>query len=279
MKLPAQSKGGIFMADTQNLTISKQDWNGAYVPKHTAKLIKAGIENETAPFLPKPQDIVRNGETSLTFKMSPELIYNANTGFALDAKDMIPVLLTKAEKGYESNVVGTKKSMDNAKTSIKADEKGVWYNFKGKNGEFHHSAYFFPEQAEQPERLKEFAQGNIKQKQNLSNETIKIESADATEYLAAYVAACKSGAKVEVSPEIAEQFKQNILAVADNELVKTNAMKNPNIPKMTDLLSNVEKRASEIVKSREKELGIGQEQKAQGFKPKENKRKPVEMSR
>lgn len=255
------------MADTQNLTISKNDWNGAYVPKHTAKLIKSGIENGTAPFIPTDG------------RISPQLICNANTGYALEAKDMIPVLLTKAEKGYESNVVGTKKSMDNAKTSIKADEKGVWYNFKGKDGEFHHSAYFFPEQAEQPERLKEFAQGNIKQKQNFTNDTIKIESADATEYLAAYVAACKSGAKVEVSPEIAEQFKQNILAVADNELVKYSAMKNPNLPKMTDLLSNVEKRASEIVKSREKELGIGQEQRAQSFKPKENKRKPVEMSR
>lgn len=267
------------MADTQDLNVSKKDWNGAYVPKHTAKLIKAGIENETAPFLPKPQDIVRNGETSLTFKMSPELIYNANTGFALDAKDMIPVQLEKAAKGYESNVVGTKKSMDNAKTSIKAGENGVWYNFKGKDGEFHHSAYFFPEQAEQPERLQEFAQDNLKQKQNLTNDTIKIESPEVTDYLGAYVAACKSGAKIEVSPEIAEQFKANILAVAENELKRTNAEKNPAIPKMSDLLSNADKKANEIVKSREKELGIGQEQKTQHFKPKENKRKPVEMSR
>ena len=97
--------------------------------------------------------------------------------------------------------------------------------------------------------------------------------------LGAYVAACKSGAKIEVSPEIAEQFKANILAVAENELKRTNAEKNPAIPIMSDLLSNADKKANEIVKSREKELGIGQEQKTQHFKPKENKRKPVEMSR
>lgn len=40
------------MEETQELQISKKFWNGAYVPKHTAKLIKTGIENGTAPFIP-----------------------------------------------------------------------------------------------------------------------------------------------------------------------------------------------------------------------------------
>lgn len=254
------------MADTQNLDISKNDWNGAYVPKHTAKLIKAGIENSTAPFIPQ------NGQ------ISPQLIFNANTGFALDAKDMIPVILTKVESGYDSNAVGTYSSMGKAHTKINEGEKGVWYNFKGKDGEFHHAAYFFGEQTEHPENFKEFAQKNFKQPQNLTNETLNIESPEVTEYLGTYIAACKSGAKVEVSPEIAEQFKANILAVADNELKRTNAEKNPSIPKMTDLLTNADKKANEIVKAREKELGIGQKQN-QEFKPKEHKRKPVEIER
>ena len=259
------------MADTQNLNASKSDWNGAFVPKHTAKLIKTGIESGNAPFLPKPQDIVRNGETSFTVQMSPQLVYTANTGYALDAKDLIPVQLEKAAKGYESNAVGTYKSAENAKTQIKKDEKGVWFNFKGQDGEFHHSAYFFPEQTVHPERLTEFANGNFRQSQNLSNDTIRIDSPEVTEYLGAYVAACKSGAKIEVSPEVAEKFKQNILAVADNELKRTNAEKNPEIPKMSELLTNADKKAHEIVKSREKELGIGQKQKAQKNEYKRNK--------
>ncbi len=236
------------MADTQDLNVSKKDWNGEYVPKHTAKLIKAGIENGTAPFIPQ------NGQ------LSAPLVFNANTGFALDGKDMIPVLLTKATNGYESNSVGTYNTVGKANTVLKQGEKGVWYNFKGKDGEFHHAAYFFGEQTENPQNFQKFAQGNFRQPQHLSNQTLKISSPDVTEYLGAYMAACKSGAKVEVTPEIAEQFKANILAVADNELKRTNAEKNPSIPKMTDLLTNADKKANEIVKAREKELGIGQKQ-------------------
>lgn len=234
------------MSDTRNLQISKNDWNGLYVPKHTAKLIKAGIESNTAPFLP-----VDGG-------LKPSLVFNANTGFSLGAKDLIPVLLVKAEKEYESCAVGTFKTVGNARTAVKAGEKGIFYNFKDRDGdgEFHHSAYFFGEQTEQPERFKEFAEKNLKQKRNLSNETLKITSPEVTEYLGAYVAACKSGAKVDVSPEIAEQFKANILAIADNELKRTNAEKNPAIPKMTDILLSVEKKSNEIVRSLETEKGL-----------------------
>ena len=255
------------MADTQDISsVKKSDWNGTYVPKHTANLIKAGIENGTAPFIPQ------NGQV-----LTP-LVYNANTGFALEGKDMIPVLLTKAANGYESNSVGTYSTMAKAHTKINEGEKGVWYNFKGKDGEFHHAAYFFGEQTEHPQKFQKFAQKNLKQPQNLSNQTIKISSSDMTEYLGAYMAACKSGAKLEVSPEVAEQFKEKIIAVADNELKRTNAEKNPTIPKLTDLLTSAEKKSSEIIKDREKELGIGQK-KSQQFKPKEHKRKPVEMER
>lgn len=249
------------MADTQEISsIKKSDWNGTYVPKHTAKLIKAGIENGTAPFIPQ------NGQ------ISTPLVYNANTGFALDGKDMIPVLLTKAANGYESNSVGTYNTMvGKAHTKVKQGEKGVWYNFKGKDGEFHHASYFFGEQTEHPQNFQKFAQGNFKQPQNLSNQTIKISSSDMTEYLGAYMAACKSGAKIEVSPEIAEQFKEKIVAVADNELKRTNAEKNPAIPKLTDLLTNADKKSIEIIKEREKELGIGLK-KTLEQKPKEHKR-------
>ena len=247
------------MEETQELQISKKFWNGAYVPKHTAKLIKTGIENGTAPFIPN------DGQ------LKTSLIYNANTGFALHGKDMIPVLLTKIEKGYESNAVGTFKTVESAQTVIKTGEKGVFYNFVGKDGEYHHAAYFFAEQTEQPERFAEYSGKNLKKMQNLSNETLKITSPEVTEYLGTYIAACKSGAKVEVSPEIAEQFKTNILAVANNELAKTEAERNPDIPRISNLLFDADKKAHEIVKSREKELGIGQKA-VQEQKPHKNER-------
>lgn len=238
------------MADTQNLSnISKNDWNGAYVPKHTAKLIKAGIENGTAPFIPN------NGQ------LNPLLVFNVNTGYALEAKDLIPVLLTKIEKGYESNAVGTYATMTKNNNSVKQDEKGIFYNFKGQDGEFHHSAYFFGDQLENPVAFEELAKKSIKQPLNLKTEKFVISSPEVTEYLGTYVAACKSGAKVEVTPEIAEKFKANMLVVAENELKRTNAEKKPDIPKVSDLLFAVEKKSSEIVKNREKELGIGQEKK------------------
>lgn len=245
------------MADTQNLSVSKNDWNGAYVPKHTAKLIKAGIENGTAPF------ISNDGH------LKPSLVYNVNTGYSLEAKDLIPVLLTKVEKGYESNAVGTFSSGNKADTRIAQGEKGVYYNFKNAKGEFEHNAFFFGEQMEQPERFAEYAKKNFKQAQNLSKETLVVKSPEVTEYLGTYVAACRSGAKVDVTPEIAEQFKTNILAVAENELKRTSAEKNPDIPKLSDLLFNVEKKSSEIIKNREKELGI--ETKPQQFKKHERK--------
>lgn len=256
------------MADTQNsLNPSKNDWNGAYVPKHTAKLIKAGIENGTAPFIPN------NGQISA----SP--IYNVNTGHILDAGSLIPVMLTKSEKGYKSNFVGTFKSGEKAKTRIAKDEKGVFYNFIDKDGEFHHNAYYFGEQMEQPERFAEYASKNvIKTKQNLTNDTLKITSSEPVEYLGTYIAACKSGAKIEVAPEVAEQFKANIVAIADNELVRTKAERNPDLPKVSDFLFAVEKKASEIVKNREKELGIGQKkEQQQNRQPKQHTRKPVEL--
>ena len=236
------------MKDTQDLNVSRKDWNGNFVPKHTAKLIKNGIENGTAPFLPKDGQV------------SAPLIYNANTGYILDAKDLIPVQLERAAKGYESNVVGTKSTMDNAKTAIKAGEKGVWYNFKGKDGEFHHSAYFFGEQTEHPDQFADFAQKNMRQPQRLVNETIKIESPEVSDYFAAYIAACKSGAKVEVSPEVAEKFRQNVIAVCDNELKRTSAEKNPSIPKLNDILFCADRKAGELVKSIEQQRGIAPKQ-------------------
>lgn len=257
------------MADTQNpnpfLNLSKKDLSGNRIAENRAILIKDGIENGTAPFLPRMEAV---DDHTFVGRLNPQVIYNANTGMPLNSRDLIPALLVKNKNGYESNAVGTFGTAQKAGTAIKKDEKGLDHMFQGADGQYHSASYFFPEQTEQPERLQEFAQKNQKWQQRLSNETIKIESPAVDEYLGAFVAACKSGAAVEVSPQVAADFQKNILAVADNEL-KRSYEKNPDIPPMSKIFFSADLKATEIIKTREKELGIGQEQSQ---KPHENKR-------
>ena len=171
----------------------------------------------------------------------------------LSAKELLPVQLTKQEKGYQGNAVGTYNTMGKAETRVKEGEKGVWYNFKGQDGEFHHAAYFFAEQTEHPERFNDFAQKNSKQQSVLNGTAFTISSVQ--DYLPMYLAACKSGAKVSVSPEIAGQFKADMLSVCNNELAHS-FNKSPDIPKLNDMLFAADKLANDLIKSTEKQLGI-----------------------
>ncbi len=233
------------MSDAITLNPSKKECFGSLVPKHTAKLITQGIEDNSLPLLPN-----KDG------KIEVQPIYNANNGWVLNAKDLVPAQITRSKDGYQSNLVATKTSIEKAGTRVKADERGLFYNFKNKEGKFCHSQYFFAEQLEQPDRIVERAK--IRQPNNLQNETLKIDSAE--NYLPMYIAACKSGASLEVSPEVAEQFKQNISAVCKNELAK-NVEKTQGMPSLSEFLYNADVKANEIVKSVEKEKGLAPQQK------------------
>ena len=196
---------------------------------------------------------------------------------------MIPAILTKVEKGYKSNVVGTFATAGKAETRVKEKEKGLYVNFKNKEtGEWNHTAYFFGEQMKNPEKFAEFAsKQKVNQQQNLKGEKITAFSPEVTAYLGAYIAACKSGATFEAAPDIAEKFKVNMLAVAGNELARTAAEKKKDIPGITEVFTNAGKKADEIIKTMEKNRGIGQEKKQeknQEFKPQHNKRKSKEMT-
>ncbi len=229
------------MSDAISLNPSKNEWFGSIVPRHTAKLINQGIEDNSLPLLPG-----KDGKIEIT------PIYNANNGWVLNAKDLVPAQITRQKAGYESNIVATKNSIDKAGTRVKSGEKGLFYNFKNQEGEFRHSQYFFAEQLEHPDRLVESAK--IRQPNKLQKETLKIDSAE--NYLPMYIAACKSGAGLEVSPEVAERFKKNISAMCKNELAKTPAEKTPGLPSLNEFLYNADVKANEIVKSIEKEKGL-----------------------
>lgn len=216
--------------------VSKNEFNGYWIPKHNAKVMKEGIEYNSAPFLPNA-----NGE------IKAEPIYNASTGYVLPATRLIPAQFAKEKKGYESNIVIGRNFAEFASTKLKENEKGVFYNFKDETGEIHTASYFFPEQTENPNAVIQLANENLKPGMDLSNTSIAIASSNPEEYLSCYIAACKCGAKLSVSPEIAEDFKQNLSVILDNDL-RSKEEKDVSIPSLGNTLFNADKKATELCK-------------------------------
>ena len=101
------------MSDAITLNPSKNDWFGSLVPRHTAKLISQGIEDNSLPLLPD-----KDG------KIEIKPIYNANNGWILNAKDLVPAQITRQKAGYESNIVATKTSIDKAGTRVSPERRG-----------------------------------------------------------------------------------------------------------------------------------------------------------
>ena len=87
--------------------VSKNEFNGFWIPRHNAKVMKQGFENNKAPFLP---------DASGNIKVDP--IYNSATGYCLPANRLIPVQFAKMQNGYNSNVVATR-------TTIGGMENGI----------------------------------------------------------------------------------------------------------------------------------------------------------
>ena len=217
--------------------VSKNEFNGYWIPKHNAKVMKEGIENNTAPFLPN-----KKGE------IKAEPIYNASTGYVLPATRLIPVQFAKIKNGYESNVVIGRNFAEMASTNLKENEKGVFYNFKDETGEIHTASYFFPEQTANPNAVIELANENLKPGIDLSNTSIVIANSNPEEYLSCYLAACKAGAKLSVSPEIAEEFKQKLTVILDNDLLNKED-KVMSLPSLGNTLFYADKKATELCKA------------------------------
>lgn len=218
-----------------NQHISEKNFSGYYVPNHNAKVIKESIKNGTAPFLPD-----QNGN------IEAKPIFNGNTGYCLNAKDLIPLQI---EKGNNSNVVVTFKTVNSSGTNIKKGEKGFFYNYE-KNKETHEigtSQFFFPEQTEKPELVLKTVEDKVKKNEHHLNKTIEINSSEPEEYLSSYIASCKSGAKLKVNPEIAKEFTEKFNLILDNQLSKS-AERNNEIDKLHSLLLKVDMKANELNK-------------------------------
>ncbi len=243
-----------------NNSVSEKQFNGFYIPSHNAKIIKESIENGTAPFLPDQAGNV-----------NAKPVINGNTGYCLNAKDLIPLQIVGKDN---SNIAVTYKTTQNIGTRVKEGEKGFFYNFKREDNTIGTSQFFFPEQTENPQLVKDAVNEKVaKNKLPHINKTIEIQSANPEEYLGTYVAACKSGASLKVNPEISEEFKKNFTAVLDNQLSKK-ADRNAEIDTLSNFMFKVDQKANSI----NKELYAERRQEIQKeFKPKQNNRKPVEM--
>lgn len=245
-----------------NNSISEKQFNGYFVQNHNAKLIYDAIENGTAPFLP---DVNGNVNT--------KAIFNGNTGFCVNAKDLIPL---KIIQGDQSNMVVTYKSVQNAKTVIKEGEKGFFYNFQREDKTIGTSQFFFPEQTQDPQKVIDNISKNINKLYPNgipnSNKVIEITSSDPLNYLSEYVAACKSGSTLKVSSEIAQEFKDKMIPILKNQTAKYDN-KNVELDSLGNFMFKVDQKANEI----NKEFFAEMKRENQVFKPKQNNRKPVEF--
>ncbi len=217
--------------------VSEKEFNGYWIPRHNAKVMKAGIENNNAPFLPNAYGQIK-----------AEPVINAATGYCLPAPRLIPAQFVKNEKGLTSGFVTTKSIMDEVGAKPKEGEKALFYNFKNEEGEICTASYFFPEQTDNYQAIFDKAMLNVKPAENLNSVTIAIANSEPEEYLASYIAACKTGMTVTASPDVAEDFKKKMLVTLNNDLLK-NEEKDTSIKSMNEILFNADKRSTEIIKT------------------------------
>ena len=237
--------------------VSKDEFNGFWIPHHNAKVMKRGLEENKAPFLPDASG-----------KITIDPIYNASSGYCLPAGRLIPVQFAKMENGYSSNVVVPRTTVSALENSIKENEKGVFFNFKDEEGEYHVGSFFFPEQTENPQGLLDATKDKIQKMDTLKDVSMVIASSEPKEYLGSYIAATRSGMKLSVDPQIAEEFKSKIMPTLDND-IKDPDKRNKDIPSLSNVLFEAEKRGTEICRTLEAENG-------RSAAPKQEKKKAEE---
>ena len=215
-----------------NLSPSKNDWNGSYVPKHSAKILLESMDSGNCPLLPDSN-----------CKLIIDPIYNVNTGRVLNGKDLIPAQVTKVQHGYESKFVATKLSIESSKTTVKQGEKGLFYNWQDENGKFHHSSYFFADQTSNPENILDKGNKQLRKDERLVGKTLQIDSVE--NYLPMYLAACRSGADVTVSKEIAAAFEETFKLICKNELATQG--KNKEIQPLNSFIYDADKKSLAVI--------------------------------
>lgn len=211
------------------LEVKKANMAGYQNSKNNAIMIKQSIEKGKAPFLPDENGII-----------TPVPIYNAKTGFLMANKDLIPLAIIKQEKGYQSSMVGTSKFALESDTHSKENEKPYYYTFKDRDtGTFRSGSVFFADQMEDSKKFEQSASEKVQSQSNKNLVTIEINNKD--EYLAKYIAGCKTGVFLSVSPEVAKDFQKEMSEYCDNYLsqkVKMNEREDQHFNSFNDIFTN-----------------------------------------
>ena len=223
--------------------VSKDEFNGFWIPRHNAKVMKRGLEENKAPFLPDKSGNIK-----------AEAIYNTASGYCLPAGRLIPVQFAKMNNGYSSNVVIPRTTITAMEQSIKENEKGVFFNYKDEEGEYHVGSLFFPEQTQDPNGIVNATKDKLQQPVKLNDTALVIASSEPKEYLGSYIAPCRSGMKLSVDPQIAEEFKSKIMPTLNND-IRDPDKRNKDIPSLSNVLFEAEKRGTEICRTLEAERG------------------------
>lgn len=225
------------------IILTKEQESVLAVPYWQAVAWKESLDKGFAPFLPNKDGVV-----------NAQPIYNLKSGYCLSGNDLVLAQIAKAKNDYKSNTVATYNMINDAKSFVKQGEHGINVNFKDQQGDYHMVTYFFPEQTGHPNRV-DLGRANSRAIQP-SNDIIDAKSAEPTQYMAAYLTACKTGAKFVVSPEVAEAFKQNITPIVEN-MAQKKVDRNPSIPKLNDVMFEASKLSLEAIKGMENRQGVG----------------------
>lgn len=248
------------MAEINENKPSEKAFNGFYIPAHNAKLIKEGLEKGDSPLLPGADGT-----------LNPTAIYNSRTGYILPASVLIPAQIAKAENNFESNLVSTSFNLREAGTQRKTGEKGLWFNYKAKDGTIQTTQYLFGDQAENPKAVIDYANRNkIKDRKALDGINIELDNPD--NYLSAYLAAAKSGLKVEVKPEVVNEFKEKMTKICENQMKNTKD-RDKDIPLLNNYLFDNDQKSIDIIKevAQANKIELSPKQKEQTKKEPEKK--------
>lgn len=184
----------------------------------------------------------------IEFQKLIQKIYTPIWKWTLLCFDEYDVRNAGMENGYNSNIVFPRSTVNALGNTIKENEKGVFYNFKDEQGEIHVASLFFPEQTQNPEGIINASKDKIQQMDNLKDVSMVIASSEPKEYLGTYIAACRSGMKLSVDPQIAEEFKGKIMPTLEND-IRDPEKRDKNMPSLSNLLFEAEKRGADICRT------------------------------
>lgn len=89
---------------------------------------------------------------------------------------------------------------------------------------------------------------------NLKDVSMVIATSEPKEYLGTYIAACRSGMKLSVDPQIAKEFKEEIMPTLEND-IRDPDKRNITMPTLSNISFEADKRGAEICRTLAAENG------------------------